>query len=108
MKATISGHVWYLNNSLNGQLLEPHPVAQKLPNPLGLYDMSGNLWEWCEEEDFDPEVTQKLRIVAGGAFNMPIEDCAVDSKNNNYAFYSDRSVYNTIGFRLCRTVQGGK
>ena len=34
---------WYDNNSRS----KTHPVAQKQPNELGLYDMSGNVWEWC-------------------------------------------------------------
>jgi len=34
---------WYVGNSGD----QTHPVGQKQPNELGLYDMSGNLWEWC-------------------------------------------------------------
>jgi formylglycine-generating enzyme required for sulfatase activity len=37
---------WYLDNSGNG----PHPVAQKQPNELGLYDMSGNVWEFVDDK----------------------------------------------------------
>lgn len=37
---------WYGENSPDGA----QPVGLKLPNELGLYDMSGNLWEWCEDD----------------------------------------------------------
>ena len=36
---------WYYDNS--GE--QTHPVAQKQPNELGLYDMSGNVFEWCQD-----------------------------------------------------------
>ena len=36
---------WYTDNSRG----ETHPVATKLPNELGIYDMSGNVWEWCSD-----------------------------------------------------------
>lgn len=54
---------WYKGNSENSM----HPVGQKMPNAWGLYDMLGNVWEWCSDL-YDTEVYGSYRIFRGGGF----------------------------------------
>ena len=77
---------WYKNNSGS----ETHPVKNKKPNELGIYDMSGNVWEWCED------LVGSRRVYRGGSWGSDATFCRVASR---YIISpSDRG--DALGFRL--------
>ena len=82
---------WYADNS--GDVT--HPVAQKKPNGYGLYDMSGNVREWCWDSN-----GYYHRYNCGGSWDYYDSYCEVDSRSYNGA----GSRNNSIGFRLVRSL----
>ncbi len=107
----IGEYAWYSDNSGN----KPHPVAGKRPNPWGLYDMHGNLWEWVEDcwhdnyrgapNDGSAWVDKDCtyRVVRGGSFFFSPRFLRSANRDR------DRPVYRDVffGFRCVRSLSPG-
>lgn len=100
---------WTKNDERSGRL--NRPVGVRAPNGLGIYDMSGNLWEWCEdkytEKAYDKHerknpvndtANEKRRVYRGGSWRDFPQYARCGYRSGNYPDAYGRS----IGFRLVR------
>ena len=100
--ATTESYAWYASNSNN----TTHGVGQKLPNPWGLYDIVGDVWQWCwdwfgtyptgpQTNPIGPS-SGTDRVIRGGSWYNSSGGLA-----SAYRYYDDPNYeYNTIGFRV--------
>ena len=90
----LDASAWYLNNSSDS----PHAVGQKQPNDWGLYDMIGNVWEWCWDL-FDPEIYGTYRVFRGGGWLDAAHACRASSRRKSHPTFK----IDDLGFRLARS-----
>jgi len=106
----LKDYAWFTKNSSG----TTHPVGQKKPNPWGLYDMYGNVAEWCNDayaEDYykhSPERNPKgpedglERVVRGGTWNSIADSCRSSYRASDPSIDDTCLASDAIGFRCVR------
>ena len=87
---------WYEGNSNE----TTHDVGLKLPNDFGLFDMLGNVWEWCWDI-YDPEVYGSYRIFHGGGWSDESRGCLASNRRRSHPTYA----IDDVGVRVARSKQ---
>ncbi len=103
--AKLRDYAWFKTNANKTS----HPVGQKQPNAWGLYDMHGNVAEWCQDiyvNSYDPQKIEALgdkRVLRGGGWSANDDACRSTARNNENARFADACFgSDAYGFRCAR------
>jgi len=91
---TLDESKWSINQLSKNNCMT-HPVGKKIPNELGLYDMSGNVCEWCLD-DWNKDNNSSFRVFRGGSWNFGSSFCRVAFRSSVAPSYR----CNYLGFRV--------
>lgn len=101
---TIDLVAWYYGNSNN----KTHAVGTKSPNQLGLYDCTGNVWEWCYDTATSGYMEEEKAYIydeSFGSYRLRGGYWSSDARYYKLSYrYASSYAYNKIGFRVVRTV----
>jgi formylglycine-generating enzyme required for sulfatase activity len=86
---------WYKENSGG----KTHEVGKKEPNAWGLYDMLGNVWEWCWDV-YDEKVYGSYRVFRGGGWYDPARGCLAPNRRRSHPTFG----IDDLGFRLAKSI----
>ncbi|WP_207795799.1 formylglycine-generating enzyme family protein [Sphingobacterium haloxyli] len=91
---------WYKGNSAQ----QTHPVGTKEPNAWGLYDMLGNVWEWCTDL-YDTDVYGSYRIFRGGGWCDEERSVMATTRRRSHPFSFK---IDDLGFRIAKSKPRGQ
>jgi len=98
-KAELQKYAWFIDNSSG----KTHRIGTRLPNARGMFDMNGNVSEWCllreiagDDRTSNKNLSDSVQVIIGGSWASDADNCNHDKRKNCHVNYKS----NDLGFRL--------